>query len=80
MVDQIGYRKPHDFIGKPPGQWGTKGSTRDCKGTVRVPRGPFDGPWWTIQGHEKRNRTMGDHGGPYRTIGGQYGALKDRLP
>ena len=48
-VDQTGYRKPHNFIRNPRGQWSTKGSTRDCKGTVRVHRGPLDGPWWTIQ-------------------------------
>ena len=28
MADQTGCREPHDFIGSPPGQWGSKGSIR----------------------------------------------------
>ena len=72
MVDQTGYREPHDFIGNPPGQ--------DPLGTVVDQKGP----WGTI-GQSMADQTgpwknKWDHGGPYRTIGGQYGTLKDPLP
>ena len=59
MGDQTGYKKPHDFVGSPPGQRGTP--MRGLWGTIRVHGGPLEGPRWTIQDHKRPKGTIQDH-------------------
>ena len=76
MFDQIGYSKPHNFIESPQEQWGTK---RSMRGLWNM--GDHKAPWGILRGslldHTGLLKTKWDHGGPYRTIGGSYGELKD---
>ena len=64
MVDQTGYREPHDFIGNPPGQ--------DPLGTVVDQKGPI-GDHRTV--HGRLNRTMEKQMGPWVTIKDHWEAI-----